>query len=178
MQELGEDPVRELLTALTDAGLVVEREEGANHLIFLKVTLLEALLQLKIGQCTWKGRNCKRRHTGCAGCSAPGSHWANGRETEAQETYECRYGKSQSTCSANHVPQVYLNGMQTSYCNDYKMLKITTVILQEIIQEFRLGLTVRMQDWMWSSIGSVGMPSVDSLWVTLSSIGRNGISVS
>lgn len=39
MQELGEDPVRELLTALTDAGLVVEREEGANHLIFLKVTV-------------------------------------------------------------------------------------------------------------------------------------------
>jgi len=43
-EELGDDPVRELLTALTDAGLVVEREDGANHLIFLKVAApLEAI---------------------------------------------------------------------------------------------------------------------------------------
>jgi len=36
MQEVG-DPVRHLFTALTNAGLVVEKEEGVNYLVFLKV---------------------------------------------------------------------------------------------------------------------------------------------
>lgn len=46
-QEVGDDPVRHLFTALTNAGLVVEREESANNLVFLKVmkgTQLEAIL--------------------------------------------------------------------------------------------------------------------------------------
>ena len=37
VQELGGDPVRHLSTALSNAGLVVEQNEGANHLMYLKV---------------------------------------------------------------------------------------------------------------------------------------------
>jgi hypothetical protein len=37
LQELGGDPVRHLRTALSNAGLVVDTDDGANHLIYLKV---------------------------------------------------------------------------------------------------------------------------------------------
>lgn len=37
--KLRRNPVRELLIVSTDAGLVVDRKEGTNHSIFLKVIL-------------------------------------------------------------------------------------------------------------------------------------------
>lgn len=42
--QLRSDPVKHLFTALTNAGLIVEEEEGANHLVFLKVKELTSKL--------------------------------------------------------------------------------------------------------------------------------------
>lgn len=44
MQEVGDNPVKHLSTALTNAGLVTEKDEGANGLIFLKVMELNLKL--------------------------------------------------------------------------------------------------------------------------------------
>jgi hypothetical protein len=37
VQEFGEDPVRHLYTALTNVGLIVEKVDGVNSTVFLKV---------------------------------------------------------------------------------------------------------------------------------------------